>query len=266
MKPFLLSLFTGLALASAGVVAFTFVNVSRKVDEARKEWELKPIVVAARDIRMGETLTFDLLSQRSIPARFVTDSMVLPADVMLVINRPASMPLQAGDALLWAVLADTSAPDACFKAIIAKVNAAGEAARDGALARFEERIGGPLPEPDPVPALKADASGEISIVVLTAEVPVGRVIDESMLAVGKFPGYLVTASFVPAERLRDVVGARAVVPLQPKDALMWQMLDNAERPRRQMSCVLEAGTALDEARARVIREETAAYVRGLEGP
>jgi Flp pilus assembly protein CpaB len=266
MKPFLHSFFAGLALASAGVAAFTFVAVSRRVDTDRKEWELRPIVVAAQDVRMGETISFDVLSQRSIPARFITDSMVPPADVMLVINRPINMPLQAGDALLWPVFVDTSAPDACFKAIVAKVNAAGEAARHGALARFEERIEGPLPKPEPVPELKADASGEVSIVVLTAEVPAGEVIDESMLAAGKFPSNLVTASFVPAERLRDVVGTRTVVPLQPKDALMWQMLDNARQPRRTISCALEAATALDEARARAIREETAAYVRSLEAP
>ena len=140
MKPFLLSFLAGLALAFAGVAALTFIAVSRRVDTERKEWELRPIVVAAQDVRAGETISFDVLSQHSIPARFITNSMVPPADVMLVINRPINVPLQAGDALVWPVFVDTSAPDACFKASIAKVNAAGEAALDRALARFEGRV------------------------------------------------------------------------------------------------------------------------------
>jgi hypothetical protein len=55
-----------------------------------------------------------------------------------------------------------------------------------------------------------------------------------------------------------------VVALQPKDALMWQMLDDAGQPRLVASCVSEANCAITEARARVTREETAAFVRGLE--
>ncbi len=45
---------------------------------------------------------------------------------------------------------------------------------------------------------------------------------------------------------------------------MWQMLDDAGQPRLVASCVSEANCAITEARARVTREETAAFVRGLE--
>jgi hypothetical protein len=39
----------------------------------------------------------------------------------------------------------------------------------------------PLPTPEPVPAPKVNASGDVSVVVLTAEVPEGMVLDGSML-------------------------------------------------------------------------------------
>jgi Flp pilus assembly protein CpaB len=264
MKPFILAFLGGLVLASTFIAVAAFVKVSPLLEGVRKEWALTPIVVMARDVGVGEPITGDAIRSRSLPARFITDSMVLPNDVHQVVNRPSPLPLKAGDVLLWGMFADHSAQDACFTAIVAKVNAAGDAARDGVLSRFEERMGVPLPTPEPGPSLKADASGEVSIVVLKAEVPEGTVLDESMLAVGKLPGALATASLVPAEQLRDVIGTRAVVPLQPKDALMWQMLDDAEQPRRVGGCVLEVDGAMTEARARATREETTAFVRGQE--
>jgi Flp pilus assembly protein CpaB len=266
MKPFILPFLAGLLLSSAVVAGVAFVTVSPRLEALRKEWAPTPIVVVASDLRTGESITFDTISQRSIPARFVTDSMVKPAEAHLLTDRPAPIPLQQGDVLLMGMFMDHSAADACFVAIAAKVNAAGEAARDEAISRFEQRRGGPLPAPDPVPALKADVAGEYSLVVAKIDIAEGSVIDESMLTVGKFPSMMVTASFVPAEQLRDIVGARAVYPIQAKDALMWQLLDNAQRPRRVVSCAAEADAAKEEARKRATSEEIAAYVRGLEAP
>jgi Flp pilus assembly protein CpaB len=266
MKPFILPFIAGLVLSSVGVAAAAFLAVTPRLEAMRKAWALTPVVVMAEDLRMGEPVIYDVISQRSIPAQFVTDSMVKPSDAPFVVGRPATMALQKGDVLLMGVFADHSAPDACFMAIAPKVNAAGEVARDEAISRFEERMGSPLPKPDPVPALKEDASGEYSLVVAKTDISEGTVIDESMLTVGKFPGLMVTASFVTAEQLRDLVGTRAVRPIQAKDALMWQLLDAAQRPRRVVSCAIEANAAQDEARKRTTREETAAYVRSLEKP
>lgn len=266
MKPFTLSFIAGLVLACAGVAAAAFMTVTSRLEAVRKDWGLVPVVVMAADLSMGEPIIFDVISQRSLPRRFVTDSMVKPVDALGVVNRPVNLSLQKGDVLLMGMLADHSATDACFVAISAKVNAAGEAAREEAISRFEERMGSPLPAPDPVPAPKADASGEYSLVVATADIPEGTVITESMLTVSKFPSTMVTASFIPAEHLRDIVGTRAVSPIQARDALMWQLLDHAQRPRRVVSCVLEANAAQDEARKRTTKEETAAYVRSLEAP
>ena len=264
MKPVILPLLAGLVLSSVVIVAVSFLTVTYELGQLREQWQLQAVVAIAEDIPAGQPITFELLSQRWLPARFVTGSMVPPNEATRLVGRPAPVALKAGDVVLWGMFADHGAQDACFQAIVSKVNAAGDAARDGVLARFEERLGVPLPRPEPVPAPKADASGEVSVVVLQTEVPEGTVLDRSMLAVGKRPGALTTASFVPAERLRDVIGARAMVSLQPKDALMWQMLDDAEQPRRVASCVSEVNGAINEARARATREQTAAFVRGQE--
>lgn len=266
MKHFFLSFFAGLVVAFVAVAAVAWFTIAPRIAEVRNTWALKSVVVMQQDLPVGESITFDTLTQRYLPAQFVTDSMVAPDDVSGVVNRPAPVPLKAGDVLLWGMFADHSATDACFTSIIAKVRAAGEAARADAISRFGERVGAPLPTPDPVPALKADASGEVSVVVAATEIAEGKVIDASMLTVGKFPKNMVTASFVPAEQLRDIVGTRAVVPLQPKDAMMWQLLDDADRPRRAISCASEAGTAMDEARKSATREEAAAFTRGKETP
>ncbi|MBN1206407.1 MAG: hypothetical protein JXB05_15960 [Myxococcaceae bacterium] len=266
MKPFILSFLAGLVLASVAVAGVAFFALSPRIREVRQEWALTPVLVMAQDLSAGEQITYDVLSQRAIPARFVTDSMVRPEEAPSLIKRPLPLALKAGDILLWGMFADHSAPDACFAAISPKVHAAGQTARDEAISRFGERMGDPLPTPDPVPVLKADASGEISVVVAAAEIPEGKVIDASLLTVGKFPSYMLTSSFVPAEQLRELVGTRAVLPIQAKDALMWQLLDHAERPKRVITCMSEAGAAKSEARKRTMSEEAAAFVRGQEKP
>jgi Flp pilus assembly protein CpaB len=265
MKPFWSAFLLGLLLACAGIATFFYVSVSRRLELQRGLWELKPVLVLAKDVPMGHSLTFEDLSQRSFPAQFISPSMVPPAAVQTVLGQTVSMTMQAGDILLWASFADHSAPDACFVEIAPKVRAAGVTAREAMITRFGEQLGTPLAEPEPAAMPKVDASGEVSsIVVLTQDVPEGQVLEESMLAIGKRPSYLVTASSVPAEKLREVVGARAIVALQAKDALMWQMMDDAKQPRRVGSCILQAAPAQDEARARATREEAAAFVRGQE--
>jgi Flp pilus assembly protein CpaB len=264
MKPFWSSFVAGLVLAGVVIVALVAFSFSRQAGKVREAWALTPVAVASQKIAVGQTITFDHLSQRSIPVQFATDSMVRPDEVSTVINRSPTVPLEAGDPLLWAAFADNSATDACFSAIAPKVRAAGVKAREETIARFEQRLGPPLPAPEPAPEPQVDASGHASGVVLTRDVPEGKVLEESMLAVASFPRGWVTPSIIPADRLRDVIGTRTIVALQARDTLRWQMLDDAERPRRAASCTLEADSAQEEARGRTTREESAAFVRGKE--
>lgn len=62
---------------------------------------LVPIVVATRDLPAGSTVTFDDLSQRSVPAGLVTSSVVRPDSAAYINNQKLLLPVLAGDPMQW---------------------------------------------------------------------------------------------------------------------------------------------------------------------
>jgi Flp pilus assembly protein CpaB len=68
---------------------------------ARRGWNLKPVVVAAIDLAQGAELTMEVISQRSVPEQFVTDSVVLPARASEIIGKHTAVAMRAGDPVLW---------------------------------------------------------------------------------------------------------------------------------------------------------------------
>jgi Flp pilus assembly protein CpaB len=62
---------------------------------------LVPVVVASVDIAAGTRVTFDMISQRSVPEQFVTSSIVKPDSASYVVNQVIDHPMQAGDPLRW---------------------------------------------------------------------------------------------------------------------------------------------------------------------
>jgi Flp pilus assembly protein CpaB len=79
----------------------SFMKIKKHEAEARRGWNLKPVVVAAVDIPAGETITFDLISQRSLPEEFVTAAAVLPAAASDIVNKRTRVALRAGDVVYW---------------------------------------------------------------------------------------------------------------------------------------------------------------------
>src|SRR5438105_4565897 len=59
------------------------------------------IVVASVDIPAGTVVTFDMISQRKVPAAVVTSSIVKPDSASYVVNQKIVFPVLAGDALYW---------------------------------------------------------------------------------------------------------------------------------------------------------------------
>ena len=88
---------TFLVLAIVGSVFW----IQKRATDARKGWNLVPVVVAAVDIAEGTTVTFDQISQRAIPEQFVTASVVKPEAASSVVNQVALVPILAGDPILW---------------------------------------------------------------------------------------------------------------------------------------------------------------------
>lgn len=82
--------------------------------KAREGWNLVPVIVAAQDLPEGTVITFDHLSQRSIPEQFVTSSVVKPIAAEYIVNQKLLVPVQQGDAMIWThfgTSAKTPAPE-----------------------------------------------------------------------------------------------------------------------------------------------------------
>lgn len=86
-------------LCLGGAVGFVWVKKAHA--DARKGWNLVPVVVAAVDLSENTVVTMDMISQRSIPEQFVTSSVVKPDSASYIVNQKVLVPLQAGDPLLW---------------------------------------------------------------------------------------------------------------------------------------------------------------------
>ncbi len=104
--PLLVALLLGLF---AGVVAWSAIK--KKEADVRRGWNLVPVVVAAVDIAEGTTVTFDMISQRSVPEQFITSSVVKPDSASYIVNQKVLVPVQAGDPLLWSEFETTKAAE-----------------------------------------------------------------------------------------------------------------------------------------------------------
>jgi flagella basal body P-ring formation protein FlgA len=62
---------------------------------------LVPVVVAAVDIKAGETVTMEMISQRSAEPAVVTSSVVKPDSASYIVNQKTRFPILAGDLILW---------------------------------------------------------------------------------------------------------------------------------------------------------------------
>ncbi|MFO0599675.1 MAG: Flp pilus assembly protein CpaB [Myxococcaceae bacterium] len=69
--------------------------------DARKGFNLVPVVVAAVDVSEGTVITMEMIQQRSIPETFVTASVIKPDSVNYVIGQKVMVSMQSGDPLLW---------------------------------------------------------------------------------------------------------------------------------------------------------------------
>jgi pilus assembly protein CpaB len=93
----------------AGLIAYSAVR--KKEADVKRGWNLVPVVVAAVDISESTVVTFDMISQRSVPEQFVTSSVVKPDSASYVVNQKVLVPVQAGDPLLWSQFETTKAAE-----------------------------------------------------------------------------------------------------------------------------------------------------------
>ncbi|XXF80620.1 Flp pilus assembly protein CpaB [Myxococcaceae bacterium GXIMD 01537] len=104
--PLVVALVLGLL---AGVIAYSAIK--KKEADVRRGWNLVPVVVASQDIPEGTVVSYEMISQRSVPEQFVTSSVVKPDSSGYVVNQKVLVPLQAGDPLLWSQFETTKAAE-----------------------------------------------------------------------------------------------------------------------------------------------------------
>ena len=68
---------------------------------SQREYGVVPITVFTQDMRAGEVVTFEQISQRTVPEQYVTSSVVKPDSASYVINQRLVDDVQAGDPLRW---------------------------------------------------------------------------------------------------------------------------------------------------------------------
>ncbi len=119
-----------------GAAMLAWLNVSTARREARKGWNLVPIVVAGQDVDEGTTLTTDMIAQRAMPSQFVTPSVIKPDNYSYVVGQRVLVNLKKGDPLLWSQFESSKGLERLSKAVqknfrAISIAAAGEGAVGG---------------------------------------------------------------------------------------------------------------------------------------
>jgi hypothetical protein len=212
----------------------------------------------AVSIGLGVSVTMEVISQRSIPEQFAGPSMVRPDEASVVVNRTLTMPLLAGDPVLWASFVDppwASGFSACVTNVKPLVDAQAaevERPRIDALKRSALSLEGPPPA--------LDVPGDGRVVSVRGTLHEGDVLKDSDLAVVTVPPALRSVSLVPADEQALVVGARLLAELEPGDLLRWPMLDDAEAPATAAGCEVSVGLDLAAARTEAARAAAKTWV------
>jgi hypothetical protein len=82
-----------------GIVSFMLVRQAEY--EARKGWNLLPVMVTDRPLAPGDRVPLEALAQRSIPEQLSTESVVKTDMVRFIEGQMITAPLKPGDPLYW---------------------------------------------------------------------------------------------------------------------------------------------------------------------
>src|SRR4026208_514123 len=137
--PLLVALVLGLF---AGIIAYSAIKTKER--QVRAGWNLVPVVVATVDISEGTVVTFDMISQRSVPEQFITSSVVKPDSASYIVNQKVLVPVQAGDPMLWSQFETTKAAERLSTKVMRRARAitleAGKAAAVGGWVRPNDHV------------------------------------------------------------------------------------------------------------------------------
>ncbi|HUB09186.1 MAG TPA: Flp pilus assembly protein CpaB [Myxococcales bacterium] len=110
--PLLIAIILGVGAALLG-----YLDRRNAERNARKGWDLVPIVVAAQDVDEGTVLTTDMIAQQPMPSRFVTPSVIKPENYSYVVGQKVLVNLHKHDPLLWTQFESSKGLERLSKAI-----------------------------------------------------------------------------------------------------------------------------------------------------
>jgi pilus assembly protein CpaB len=86
-----------------GLVAALVYYYDRKMyhDELIETWEPQKVVVAAGNLDPGTTLDSTAVEEAEMPRKFVYESVLLPRDLEVALNREVIVPIEAGEPIHW---------------------------------------------------------------------------------------------------------------------------------------------------------------------
>jgi hypothetical protein len=127
----------------------SFFLERKLTQQGKRGWNLVPIVVWAVDAEPGSVVTFDEISQRSVPEQFVTASIVKPDSASYVVGQAHHPAAKAGDALLWSAFEKAGDAKACLETARAAVAKSGGASAevDEVLEQLAQRATAPAVAP-----------------------------------------------------------------------------------------------------------------------
>ena len=257
--PLIVALVLGLF---AGIVAYSAIK--KKESDVRRGWNLVPVVVAAVDISEGTVVTFDMISQRSVPEQFVTSSVVKPDSASYVVNQKVLVPVQAGDPLLWSQFETTKAAERLSTKVQKKARAitidAGKAVAVGGWIRPNDHV-------DIIGTFKDPQTNENVAVTLLQNVIV--------LATGKITG-TTNVNLIPENQREYNNVSLLVIPEEAEILVLAQELGSLTMSLRNeddVDVIEERGratinTLLSGERTRVLQQKrfnTIQVIRGATG-
>lgn len=101
------ALFISIAFAAFGAVTLGLYlqRLEREVAGGAKV----PILIAVRDIALGEAISDDMLARRELPEAYIEERHIRATDVSRILGVRASLGIRANEAILWSDLATMSA-------------------------------------------------------------------------------------------------------------------------------------------------------------
>ncbi|WP_158625563.1 SAF domain-containing protein [Corallococcus carmarthensis] len=259
MSPFLRGLGVGITISVLGAGTFAAVTTRKYLARVHQGWATRPALLLTHDVAPGHVLTEEDLTEVLLPEQFLTSAWVPGPERATVLGKAVTLPVEKDAPLLWTSFAlyHPEQVSACIAAVHPGFQQALDRTRAELLASLSQEAPPSRAVPPP-PPFQFDADRQALVLVTTAEVKKGDRIEASALEARKLPRALVTASLVPAEALKSVAGAVAVVPLAAGEPVRWQFLADPKQPRSVALCARQLEEA-GEKNAPALEQQVQAF-------